>query len=261
VEVAHAQTIDRCSIADHTYIAIGGEQLASIAAYYGLSEGQVAAYNHLTHSRRIYTNQRICVPSNVLEEANGTGEVATFFLPQRLTAPVALVRNMGMADGEKRIQPAAPAFQPVPRPKSQISVAQLLHRNGFGFQARSRSIIGVPAGVSNAYPFGQCTWWAAQRYYQLHNVYIPWALNANAGQWVDRAREFGWHVSSVPTLGSVIVLQGGVEGAGFIGHVGVVEQVVGNSGVIASSMNWGNRPGMVTNSSFSEGPGVTFLSQ
>ena len=259
VEVAHARTIDRCSIADHTYIALGGEKLASIAALYGFSEGQIAAYNHLTHSRFISTNQRICIPSNVSDEAKGTNAVAPLLLLKRSMAPVALIHEEEQANSEVRIQPAAPIFQPIPLAYRLSSVAVALYRRMPGFQARP--VAGVLAGMYNAYPFGQCTWWATQRYFQLHNIYIPWAWNANAGQWVDRARESGWHVSSIPTLGSIIVLQRGVEGAGLIGHVGVVEELRGNGVVIASSMNWGDEPGMVTNSPFFEGPGVFFISQ
>src|SRR5436309_741561 len=38
-------------------------------------------------------------------------------------------------------------------------------------------------GTSNPYPRGQCTWWADQRYHQIHGYYVPWRTNANAYQW------------------------------------------------------------------------------
>lgn len=28
-------------------------------------------------------------------------------------------------------------------------------------------------GQGNFFPYGQCTWWAAQRFYQLNRVYVP----------------------------------------------------------------------------------------
>jgi surface antigen len=125
-----------------------------------------------------------------------------------------------------------------------------------------KSTISLPAvGPGNAFPYGVCTWYADERYHQLHGIYVPWHSNANAWQWTARAYEYGWHVSRVPRVGSIMVLQGGVQGASWLGHVGVVERVLGNGRVIASSMNWGSYPGGVTSWSFSNGPGVTFVSQ
>jgi len=117
------------------------------------------------------------------------------------------------------------------------------------------------AGSSNVFPFGQCTWWPDQRYYQLHGVFVPWRTGASAANWVDRARESGWHVSDTPAVGSIIVLQPGVQGAYSSGHVGVVEHLLNNGSVVASSMNWGSNPAAVTEYTFHPGPGVAFISQ
>jgi surface antigen len=119
---------------------------------------------------------------------------------------------------------------------------------------------GAAIGTSNPFSFGQCVWWADQRYYQLHGVFVPWRTNAMAANWVNRAREFGWHVYGIPKVGSIMVLQPGVQGAYSAGHVAVVEHLLSNGSVIASSMNWGSRPAMVTNSTFHLGPGVAFIS-
>lgn len=118
----------------------------------------------------------------------------------------------------------------------------------------------VAGSSGNVFPFGQCTWWANQRYYQVHGNFVPWRANANAFQWVARANDFGWHVSPAPTLGSILVLQPGVEGAYGLGHVSFVEQVLDDGTVIASSMNWGVNPQAVTEAPFRPGPGVAFIS-
>ncbi len=114
-------------------------------------------------------------------------------------------------------------------------------------------------GHENPFPYPQCTRWANERYHQLHGVYVPWTTNANAWQWTARAYEFGWHVSSRPTVGSIIDLQPWVQGAYGLGHVGVVEQVLRNGHVIASSMNWGSNPYAVSYTEFAPGAGVTFI--
>lgn len=111
----------------------------------------------------------------------------------------------------------------------------------------------------NIFPFGACTWWADQRYYQLHGTYVPWTTNSNAWQWTARAYQFGWHVSSTPRAGAIMDLQPGVQGAGWLGHVGVVEQVRANGTFIASSMNWNGNTQTATNWTFHAGAGVTFL--
>lgn len=114
-------------------------------------------------------------------------------------------------------------------------------------------------GASNYFPYGQCTWWASQRYFQLHGVYVPWKSNANAWQWADRARDFDWHVSSKPKAGTIVVLQPGVQGAYGLGHVGVVESVHNGTATV-SNMNWGGSATQVTDSQIRAGSGVSFIS-
>ncbi len=114
-------------------------------------------------------------------------------------------------------------------------------------------------GASNVFPYGQCTWWASQRYFQLHGVFVPWTTNSNAWQWVARANDFRWHVSSWPSAGAIVVIQPWTQGAYGLGHVAVVERILGNGHVLASNMNWNPYPGSVLNVEFAPGPGITFV--
>jgi surface antigen len=114
-------------------------------------------------------------------------------------------------------------------------------------------------GMGNFFPYGQCTWWANQRYHQLHGVYVPWTTGSNAWQWTARAFDFHWRVSSSPTVGAIVDLQPWVQGAYRLGHVAVVERVLNNGNVIASNMNWGAHNWQVTNVEFTPGRGVTFI--
>jgi len=114
-------------------------------------------------------------------------------------------------------------------------------------------------GGGNVFPYGSCTWWADQRYFQLHGVFVPWHTQANAWEWTARAYEFGWHVSGKPVVVAIIDLQSGVQGASGLGHVAVVEKILSNGHVIASNMSWGAYPWQVTNVEFTPGPGVTFI--
>jgi surface antigen len=127
--------------------------------------------------------------------------------------------------------------------------------------ATSAGSTNPPVGTGNYFPYGQCIWWANQRYFQLHGVFVPWRTQSDAWEWTARAYQFGWHVSSSPTVGSIIDLQPWVQGAYGLGHVAVVEQVLSNGHVITSNMNWGANPWQVTYVQFTPGPGVTFISR
>jgi N-acetylmuramoyl-L-alanine amidase len=115
-------------------------------------------------------------------------------------------------------------------------------------------------GKGNYFPYGQCTRWAAQRYFQLHRVFVPWTTQSDAWQWTFRARDFHWRVSSTPHVGDIIDLQPWVEGAYGLGHVAVVEKLLGNGHVIASNQNWGVYYWQVVDVEFAPGPGVSFIS-
>ena len=114
-------------------------------------------------------------------------------------------------------------------------------------------------GWANPYPYGQCTWYASQRFKQLHGFYVPWTTNANAWQWTARAYDYGWRVSSRPSVGAIVDLQPWVQGAYNFGHVGVVEQVFADGSVTASNMNWGVYYWQVTRIHVTPGYGVTFI--
>lgn len=114
-------------------------------------------------------------------------------------------------------------------------------------------------GTGNGFPGGQCTWWADERYHQLTGYYVPW--NGNANQWATNSAPFGWGVKNTPSIGSIIVLQAGVQGASAqFGHVGVVEKINKDGSVVASNLNWGANPDKVAYVTFWPGMGVSFVS-
>jgi surface antigen len=127
--------------------------------------------------------------------------------------------------------------------------------------AFSQPVNGVPPhNTVNPFAYGQCTWWAAQRYHDLHGFYVPWTTDSNAFQWTARANDFHWHVSDQPSVGAIIDFQPGVQYASGVGHVGVVEQILSNGDVVTSNMNVLGHPfGAVANVTFHTGPGVTFI--
>lgn len=113
--------------------------------------------------------------------------------------------------------------------------------------------------MGNAFPAGQCTWWANERYQQLHGRFVPWRTQANAWQWAARAREAGWSVSYTPAVGSIVVLQPFVQGASGLGHVAIVEKLLDQGRFQTSNLNWGYYPHQVTSVRFSMRPGIVFV--
>jgi len=84
-------------------------------------------------------------------------------------------------------------------------------------------------GKSHKYPFGQCTWWVAQK-----RAIPSWG---NAKDWLYNAKAQGYPVCigryCIPKVGAVISLKGDP----IYGHVGYVEKVKGDK-VIFSEMNY-----------------------
>ena len=131
-----------------------------------------------------------------------------------------------------------------------------------GYDPTSSGVTTLPGGGSlNRFAFGQCTYWANSRYHQLTGYWVDWL--GNAYQWAAGAGAAGWIVSSKPNLKgpSIIVLQPGVEGAGYFGHVAVVEKVNSDGSVLTSNFNWYANGGWDTLSywTFTPGLGVSFI--
>ncbi len=84
-------------------------------------------------------------------------------------------------------------------------------------------------GQSHAFPWGQCTWWVAQK--------RPIPAWGHAKDWLNNAIRSGYAVCKgsycIPQVGSVISLSGNR----YYGHVGYVEEVKGDK-VVFSEMNY-----------------------
>lgn len=92
----------------------------------------------------------------------------------------------------------------------------------------------VPAGgFANAFPFGQCTWWAA------YNHPVTWS--GNAAEWLANARAQGAPTTDAPSVGAVAVYRPGGPYSVY-GHVALVTAVAAGAYTV-SEMNaaagWG----------------------
>lgn len=103
--------------------------------------------------------------------------------------------------------------------------------------------------AGNSYPAGQCTWFVKNA--------LSWVGNnwGNASGWGASAAAAGRVVNGQPSVGSVVVFGAGVQGAGALGHVAVVDSVNGNSITISE----GNYAGMAYHTRTISASGLTFI--
>ncbi len=129
-----------------------------------------------------------------------------------------------------------------------------------GYTNAPTTYTGGPGVTPDRFSFGQCTYWADMEYHNKTGFWVNWI--GNAYQWASGARAAGWVVSSTPKVYSIIVLQPYVEGAGYYGHVAVVEHINSDGSVVTSTMNWyagGGGWDRVSTWIFSPGSGVLFV--
>ncbi|MBT1161769.1 CHAP domain-containing protein [Bifidobacterium sp. SO1] len=90
--------------------------------------------------------------------------------------------------------------------------------------------------TGNAYPYGQCTWWAYKR---RHELGLPTGSRfGNARDWPANARSLGYWTDSTPRRYAAVVFQPGQEGADpAYGHVAIVEQVHKDGSITISEAN------------------------
>jgi len=102
-------------------------------------------------------------------------------------------------------------------------------------------IIGSSAlAKSNYYPYGQCTWGAAQCFNQTApEPGVNWS--GNAYQWLWNAAGAGWDARTSPTsvmAGAIICWTGGGDGLGHVAYVVSVDWL--NRQILIQEMNWTN---------------------
>lgn len=95
-----------------------------------------------------------------------------------------------------------------------------------------------PDNVCQAYPDGQCTWWACMRGHKIGlDVGSYWG---NGGDWAASATAAGWKTTRTdPVAGSIVSYPPGVADADTLyGHVAIVEGVDAKAGTVTiSEMN------------------------
>jgi surface antigen len=179
------QTLVILPVTGLTHKVKSGDTLVALAKTYSSDEQKIIEYNDLESATDIQVGQTLIIP-------NGKKPTPIY------TAPTSSSYNQQTTYSDS------------------VSDQELYNQNIY---SRPASAYG-----SHRFPWGQCTWYVAQR------RYVPWSGNAN--QWIANARAYGYQIGNSPKIGAIIVTR-----ESWYGHVAYVE-VIGNGTVTFAESNY-----------------------
>jgi surface antigen len=103
--------------------------------------------------------------------------------------------------------------------------------------AKAETHLTSQATYPNRYPWGQCTWWAAQTRLDENLEGL-----GNAVMWFSNASRRGLPIGYAPAVGATAVFGPGVQGAGGLGHVAHVVAVQGARFELSEMNFYGGSP-------------------
>lgn len=201
-----------------TYEVQSGDTPSYIAASFGISTNTLLWTNNLNYWSTIKPGQKLVIlpVSGVLHEVKKGENLATVVKNYKGNLDETIAYNGLPADG------TISAGQKIIIPGGSKSIAS---QPTYASSRLKTSFTGPYSGISHKFPWGQCTWYIAQK------RYIPWA--GNAKDWLNNARKYGFQTGSEPVPGAIVATR-----EGYYGHVAYVEAVQGDS-IIISEMNLG----------------------
>lgn len=205
----------------HHYVAQSGDTVTSIAAKFSVSTDSVLWSNGLTSDYLVAGTPLVIPPVNGIVYTVRSGDT-----PSKLAAKYHSDAQKIIAYNDAELSGLHVGEQ-ILIPNGQIAPA-VSYTYGYGFAWGVGAIYGF-----NGYDYGNCTWYVATQ------IAVP-ANWGNAATWAAGARAAGWHVSSVPTVGSIAQT---AYGAGGLGHVGIVVAVKGDQIEIRDMNNYGDGGG------------------
>ncbi len=207
-----------------TYVVQEGDSPSTIAASFGITTYTLLWANKLRETSIIRPGDELIIlpVTGVLHRVKSGETIDAIAKKYKAESEDIIAFNDLPADGSIQIgdQLIIPDGQmPAPaQPKTYV--------------ARRSYTTGPGTGKSRSFPYGQCTWYVAQK------RVIPWSGNANT--WLANAQAYGYQTGSAPQTRAVMVLtEGGWLGYRY-GHVAYVEAITGNW-VTISEMNYNCR--------------------
>ena len=205
-----------------------GDTISGIAQKFGISSNTVLWENGLSKYSLIRPGQTLSIlPVTGLTHTVVRGENLSAIAKKYQGETDEIIDENKLADasaiksGQKLIIPngikPAPVQQTYAYSSSQTLLSKILSEPPAG------AIIDADAGKGHRFPWGQCTWYVAQK------RYVPW--RGDAKQWIANSRAMGYKIGVEPVPGSIIVTK-----ESWWGHVAYVEKVTADT-ITFSEMN------------------------
>ncbi len=204
-----------------TYLVQEGDTTSNIAASFGITLNTLLWANNLTSLSVIRPGDELLILpiTGVLHRVKNNETISSIAKYYDAESEEIIAFNDLPADGDIQIgqKLIIPEGQiPIPiKPKITITASQTY-------------VTGAGTERSRSFPYGQCTWYVAQK------TYVPWSGHAKA--WLANARGYGFKTGTTPQAGAIISLSGTNWLSRTYGHVGYVESVNGDW-VTFSEMN------------------------
>ncbi len=210
------------------YVVQEGDTASSIAASFGITTNTLLWANDLSSRSIIRPGDELTIlpVSGVLHRVKNSETIGGIAKKYQADEEEIIVFNDLPADGAIQIG------QKIVVPDGQMPVS----KPSYQYTAQS-SYSGAGSGQSHSFPYGQCTWYVAQK------RVVSWS--GHAKNWLANAQATGysvcWGASCQPQAGAIVSLKDGGWLARLYGHVAYVVKVEGNR-FLVSEMNrigWG----------------------
>lgn len=213
-----------------TYIVENGDSPASIAESFGITTDTVLWANKLKSGDLIRPGDvlKILPISGVEHKVAVKETIDAIAKKYNAKSEDILVYNSLPASGEIKagmfliipngVMPVAPK----PKVKVNIAVVQNNHNENVWVNPSDKN---KTPNQSHKFPWGQCTYWVAQK------RYVPWG--GDAKRWLANAPAYGFKTGKIPAVGAIVVT---TENARY-GHVAYITEVTETT-ITFSEMNY-----------------------
>jgi len=190
-----------------TYKVQTGDTPSYIAASFGISTNTLLWTNNLNYWSVIKPDQELVIlpVSGVVHEVKKGESLAAIVKKYKGNLKETIAYNGLPANGFVEVGQKII----IPNGKKPVYYQP---RVQFAYQP---SYIGPYGGKSRSFPWGQCTWYVAQK------RYVPWS--GHAKHWLNNAKRYGFQTGSEPRPGAIMVTN-----ESWYGHVAYVEAVNGD---------------------------------
>jgi surface antigen len=203
-----------------TYEVQSGDVPSEIASKFGINTNTLLWANNLTPSSKIKIGQKLTIlPINGIKHTVKKGDtLAAIVKKYKGDTEKTIALNGLPANGILAIG------QDVIIPDGQ-KPAEFIPAKARTYASYTPEELGPYGDTSHGFPWGQCTWYVAQK------RYIPW--NGDAKTWLAKAPKFGFEIGAEPKIGSIVVTRESVYG-----HVAYVEAITDDT-ITVSEMSLG----------------------